>query len=1157
VDAWTLLFFAAALLAAAAVLAESLRRPILRRMALRNAWRRPKQTATVIAGLMVGTAIISSALVAGDSAAGAIRGYVYQSLGAVDESVAIPGYPYFPQAVYDKFLADPGIQRSFDGVAAHVVWQGALEDQRTGAFEPNVAVVGYDTERDAGFGDYHLLGGGGTDGRALVEGQAIATKHLAEQLGLQAGDAVRLSFVKPIDPLLPRIVFTNGTLTGADPSLLVPGAPGVPPVPVPAVPGAPPLEQLHTIPVEKSATRLTVVLAWDAALAPVLPPTIVLAAHLTAPDGATYDAVGRPSGADPVPLLLNVTTAPDRTLPVGNWTLQVSASAGANLRYVGAGIVLYPVYDLALLQERAQALQGEVARFKDRLGGLSDFAARETADLQVVQVTDGGRGDLFDFRDALFIRIGQAQQLFGREGQVNLVKFSNPGPVHGGETGTDAAMPLLNATLTRVKGEYPDIASVQNLEATPTKQEFLEVADSKGQTLTGLLVFAGSLSIITGLLLILNIFTMLAEERRSELGMSRAVGMTRGDLVRLFLFEGSLYAVVAALLGALLGLALAYLMIGVMNTIIAHLATDLSFPPIEYSPSLAAVLLAFSAGSLLTFGTILAASRRASRLNVVRAIRRIEEPEARGNLRAALLAAVPLAGIGLALTILGVLPRRFLFDLAADYRFTLVVVGPLLVTLGLGVALRPVLPRRRLYPWLAALLALYYAVTYFTITSYDNRQEANVLGPVRGVLLTLCAVVLVVHFERGIRLLGRLLARIPRLRPLAIPAVSYPLHRKFRTGMTLAMFSVVLLSIGFFSIFGALFQTDPTRQTGGFDIEARTTLTVPDLGPYDQGTLPSGLIAARLELPEFRTEDRNFLTVSGEQTGTFRDYRHVVYGYDAEFARAQKFRLLERIPEYATDEAAYEGVLSHPGQVIVSYLYSTNAEGQALVHKAGETLQMHFGNETLEFTIAGIQEQYHFPGVFLPKERVDGLFPATARVYLFKVGPGVDPVEAARQLERNYRQVGMDAKPSLAEVLEEQASFRQVLGAMKLFLGLGLLVGVLSLGIITSRSVLERRQEIGMLRALGYTGGQVRGIFFIEVTFTILLGALVGIACAILVTYGLWFAIIRQLNYPYVVPWGEIGVLVLVSYLVAMLATAAPIGRSAKVAPAEALRYLE
>jgi putative ABC transport system permease protein len=205
----------------------------------------------------------------------------------------------------------------------------------------------------------------------------------------------------------------------------------------------------------------------------------------------------------------------------------------------------------------------------------------------------------------------------------------------------------------------------------------------------------------------------------------------------------------------------------------------------------------------------------------------------------------------------------------------------------------------------------------------------------------------------------------------------------------------------------------------------------------------------------------------------------------------------------------------------------------------------------------GIQEQYHHPGVFLPQGLVKGLFPTTENLYLYRTAPGVDPGEAAKSLEQNYRDVGMDAQDSEAEVLREQESIRQILGAMKLFLALGLVVGVLSLGIVTSRSVLERRQEIGMLRALGYTARQVRSIFFIEVTATLLTGALVGIACAIVVTYGLWFAVIRDLNYPYIVPWGEIGILLAVSYVVALAATAAPIGRSAKVAPAEALRYLE
>jgi putative ABC transport system permease protein len=540
----------------------------------------------------------------------------------------------------------------------------------------------------------------------------------------------------------------------------------------------------------------------------------------------------------------------------------------------------------------------------------------------------------------------------------------------------------------------------------------------------------------------------------------------------------------------------------------------------------------------------------------VRAIRRIEEPDAPGGRLLGLALGLPLAVLGLLASTVGWV--KPLADLVVPgYRFTLQVFGPLTLVVGLGLALRPFARRTVLLPGLAALLAGYYTASYFLIGRYENPPEAQVVGPLRGVILTLCVVLLVVHFEALPRSLARLLERIRGLRAIAIPAMSYPLHRKFRTGMTLAMFAVVLLSIGFFSIFGALFQVDPSRQSGGFDVEARTTLTVPDLAPYDRHLVPAGAITGSWRLAEFESEDRGFLTVSGAQTGTFRDYHHVVYGYDAGFADAQRFRLLERLPEYADDQAAYHGVLGRSDQVIVSYLYSTNAAGQALSHHVGETLTIHLGPREVNLTIAGIQEQYHFPGIFLPVDRVGELFPATANLYLFKVAPGTDPVATARTLEANYRDVGLDAKATEAQVLDEQGSFRQVLGAMKLFLGLGLLVGVLSLGIITSRSVLERRQEIGMLRALGYTGKQVRRVFFVEVTFTILLGALVGIACAILVTFGLWFAIIRELNYPYVVPWAEIGVLVLVSYVVALAACWAPIGRSAKVAPAEALRYLE
>ncbi|MEK6985109.1 MAG: ABC transporter permease [Candidatus Thermoplasmatota archaeon] len=1144
-DLVLLLLLVGALAATLVVAVAAVRRPILWRMAIRNAARRPKQSFTVIAGLLIGTAIISSALVAGDSASYAIRGYVYQSLGAVDESVAIQGYPYFPEAVADAFANDAAIQRNFDGVARHVIWQGALEDPATGLFQPNVAVIGYELEADAAFGDYELGDGRTTDGRTLRPGQAIATRHLADELGLAGNERLTLSYVPPVDPLLPRITWTNGTVVGSV-DLAPLGIPGL--ATIPAVTSS------HEIAVEAGASAFVVALGTNPAIADQLPPTVALRVRVVAPDGTVTTAAGEPGE---VPLLLNITSAPDATLQVGAWTVEVAASGTIQVEYVGVAVVAYPVYDLALLQERARALQGQLDEFRDELGPLNPFGARATEALEVVAITTGGRGSLFDFRDALFIPIDEAQRLFEREGEVNFIKFSNPGNEETGEAGSDEAVLLLNATLERVKATYAELPSVQALETKPLKQEFLAVADRTGETLTNLLLFAGTLSILTGLLLILNIFTMLAQERRSELGMARAVGLTQRDLVRLSLFEGALYAVVAAFLGSLLGLGLAYVMIEVMNSIIARISTDLSFPPITYRPSVQALLGSFAAGALLTFLTVYGAARRQAGLNIVRAVRRIEEPDVAGAGPLSITLGLPLTIVGFLAGGLGWIPNPITTALFPNYTFSLQVFGPLVGVLGLSLLLRPFAKRRTLYPLLAGALALYYAVTYFVIGRYNNPTETQIVGPLRGVLLTLAIVIIVVHIEAVPRLLSRLLSGIRPLRAIALPAMSYPLHKKFRTGMTLAMFSVVILSIGFFSIFGALFQADPSRQSGGFDVEAVSTLTVPDLAPYDRGLIPAGLLAGRWELPAFRSEDRGFITVSGGQTGTFREFRHIVYGYDASFAEVQEFGLIERLPEYTDDQAVYRDVLARDDRVIVSYLYSTNAQGQAQSHRVGETLEINLGDDPVRFTIAGIQEQVHYPGIFLPRDRVEELFPATATVYLFKLSEGSDAEAAARLLESNYRDVGLDAKATEVEVLEEQASFRQVLGAMKLFLGLSLLVGVLSLGIITSRSVLERRQEIGMLRALGYTSRQVRRVFFTEVTFTVLLGSAVGIATSILVTFGLWFAIIRERNFPYVVPWSELGLLVLVSYVVAIAACWAPIGRTGKVAPAEALRYLE
>jgi putative ABC transport system permease protein len=124
------------------------------------------------------------------------------------------------------------------------------------------------------------------------------------------------------------------------------------------------------------------------------------------------------------------------------------------------------------------------------------------------------------------------------------------------------------------------------------------------------------------------------------------------------------------------------------------------------------------------------------------------------------------------------------------------------------------------------------------------------------------------------------------------------------------------------------------------------------------------------------------------------------------------------------------------------------------------------------------------------------------------------------------------------------------------FMSLGLVVGICALGVIAARSVVERRQQIGMMRALGFQRGQVRLAFLIESSFIALLGLGVG------VTLGLAFSgtlidNIRE-GFPgmeYRVPWSALALVIVAGYAASLLTTYLPARRASRIYPAEALRY--
>ena len=90
-------------------------------------------------------------------------------------------------------------------------------------------------------------------------------------------------------------------------------------------------------------------------------------------------------------------------------------------------------------------------------------------------------------------------------------------------------------------------------QAYTAKQSLLDAADAVGKSMTSMFTATGSFGVLAGLLLLVNLFVMLAAERKTELGMARAVGMRRNELVGAFATEGWIYAGISSVLGVAAG----------------------------------------------------------------------------------------------------------------------------------------------------------------------------------------------------------------------------------------------------------------------------------------------------------------------------------------------------------------------------------------------------------------------------------------------------------------------------------------------------------------------------------------------------------------------------------------------------------------------------
>lgn len=165
-------------------------------------------------------------------------------------------------------------------------------------------------------------------------------------------------------------------------------------------------------------------------------------------------------------------------------------------------------------------------------------------------------------------------------------------------------------------------------------------------------------------------------------------------------------------------------------------------------------------------------------------------------------------------------------------------------------------------------------------------------------------------------------------------------------------------------------------------------------------------------------------------------------------------------------------------------------------------------------------------------------------------------------IEASVKKMGFGA----FSLLDASKSLKIFFGVFDLILGLfaSLALAVATLGIVNTlvMAILERRREIGVLKALGASDGDVKTLFFFEAGVMGFLGGIGGVLFGWLIGRGLNLATniyLKRRDLPSIevssVPAWLVFVAITFAIVISLVAGLYPASRAAKLNPVEALRY--
>ncbi len=753
-------------------------------------------------------------------------------------------------------------------------------------------------------------------------------------------------------------------------------------------------------------------------------------------------------------------------------------------------------------------------------------------------------------------------------------------------------------------GKYNEGLETPIIVAEALRAEIEDAIRSGLQNFKTFLNIMAFMIILAGVLLISNIQIMSVEDRQVQIGILRALGATKGEVVLLFLLESFILGVIGSIFGYFLGIGTGKYLGIYINKIF-----EIGGSPIVVINQ-GTITLALVSGVVLAVITGIYPSLKARSINIVEVLRGIKAYQDERLSKKGLY----YGFFTLLISLLVFISRSQTYDDSIWDKSGWDGIGEQLqntlflgfLFLGLGLILSQYVSRSKALNIISigyiGLSLFFFRKGIFWITGSGDATNLFILNFLMLVAGTVVLMgVNLDYIGAGIRIL---LGLSEKTRAIGLVVTKVMTEKKVRSLLTFSIFAIILSLNVFVASWSESLERGSVDEwrfyAGGIDIIVDLDIPVlPSIMDYSElvasvdnsindvtglrrttgvlGLVPPGA-QSQFSLLPMDTYEVNASTLRNPDGSA--KYDMIVAPTLESMKPDQPFDNLPKQKQLELSRRVWDlffsgNNISENGEPDPAGLPPIIVDASFTLFQDQDTITLLTVFGPREFRVIGeiisfaLGINSFFPSVMMLPQYT-GLFEAFQEIpyYNFyfistthdladsKVSQIAQKIEKiSNAVDSPLRAKGVIAGASAIPVWDFYfdliSSNVRFLDFLQVFVSIGFLIGVLGLIVISLRNVAERRREIGMLRAIGFGRTQVVIVAIFEIFTLGLIGLIIGIIDGLLIAE----SFSELTNFEFFVPWVRLLQYFSITFSSAFIAGLIPGIQVARIPPSEALRY--